>query len=731
MAHRSFVLGYFRKKHEVSEDVVKTILSAMGVDTGSLNGLNLAIQKRLLDFWTRALPEVQVVGCNSTAPAWTNLPESALKGVLRVSFHWESGSEVAYTHAPSALEGLGSFTHKGKRYRRLRIPLPADTPLGYHRMEVHVGDEGGATIIAGETQLIVTPDRAYQPPILDDGGKCGGIGVSLYSLRSSRNWGCGDFTDLPKFCEWVAKDLRCAFVALNPLHLIANRLPFNASPYLPVSVLYKNFIYLDLDRVPEFERSVLAQRAVATPDVKKRIALMRHKELVDYEGIASLKMRLLALSFLEFRHELRANSERAREFLLWCEQQEDLLAPFTTFCALDRHMHKRNPDVWIWQDWPQEFHDPQSEAVKSFAERHKHLRQFYAWVQWLCFQQLAEAGAKAKEAGLAIGLYHDLALATDNCGADVWSQRDLFVTGCRVGAPPDDFSPDGQDWAFPPPHVDRHRQTGYRMFRESIRRNMLAGGALRIDHVMRFFRLFWIPAGFKAAEGTYVRDNAEDLVRILALESVRNEVLLVGEDLGTVEPSTREMLERFGILSYRLFYFERDDSGAMKLPDHYPPEALVATSTHDLPTIAGSWIGRDIEARDYAGLLPDHSLYEGQWHGRRQLKQHILDALFAEGLMPEYYSRQAADIPELTGELHNAIIGYLARTPAKLFQVNQEDLTKYLDQQNLPGSTWQYPNWQRKMAWDIESLREDPMVVGCVMMLRRWLRETGRECSPA
>jgi 4-alpha-glucanotransferase len=256
---------------------------------------------------------------------------------------------------------------------------------------------------------------------------------------------------------------------------------------------------------------------------------------------------------------------------------------------------------------------------------------------------------------------------------------------------------------------------------------MLAGGALRIDHVMRFFRLYWIPEGFSASEGAYVRDYAENLVRILALESVRNQVLVVGEDLGTVEPETREALEKFGILSYRLFYFEREGDGSMKAPENYPTNALVSTTTHDLPTLAGAWIGRDIEARDYSGLLPEHSEYERQWAERRDLKQRILDALFEEKLMPEYYTRWANDIPELTGELHNAVIGYLARTPSKLFQVNQEDLTKFLDQQNLPGSTWQYPNWQRKTGYYLEDLRSDPLVRGCAAMLVRWLKESGRD----
>lgn len=717
----------FGKKHEAADEVVSAILAALGVDSSSAQSLNRAIEARLVEEWSQILPEAEVVSLHGGTPPWINLPQEAEAGPLRVVFEWEGGSRAEYAYSASTLELLGQATLKRRRYSRRRIPLPPEARLGYHTMHVEALD--GETRFTATTELIVTPERAYLPPVLESQGKGAGIGASLYSLRSRRNWGCGDFGDLPAFCDWVANELKCSFVALNPLHLIANRLPYNASPYLPVSTYFKNFIYLDLERIPEFQRSVLVHKRLQEPRVQQKIAQLRHKDLVDYEGVAAFKQGFLALCYLEFRHELRRNTSRAQEFLQWCEGQRDLMDPFTTFCALDRAMHKRDRNVWIWQHWPEPYQDPASPEVAQFAARRKHLRQYYAWVQWLTFQQLEEAGEAAWQAGLSIGLYHDLALATDQCGADVWAQRDLFVMGCRVGAPPDDFSPNGQDWAFPPPHYERHRRTAYRHFRESIRRNMMAGGALRIDHVMRFFRLYWIPEGFSAAEGTYVRDYAENLVRILALESVRNQVLIVGEDLGTVEPATRETLEKFGILSYRLFFFERDGSGAMKPPEQYPADALVATSTHDLPTLAGAWIGRDIEARDYAGLLPEHAEYERQWADRRELKQQILDALFAEDLMPEYYTRRASEIPELTGELHNAAIGYLARTPAKLFQVNQEDLIKQLDHQNLPGSTWQYPNWQRKAGCYLEDLRQDPLVRGCAAMLTRWLKETGRENS--
>jgi 4-alpha-glucanotransferase len=273
-----------------------------------------------------------------------------------------------------------------------------------------------------------------------------------------------------------------------------------------------------------------------------------------------------------------------------------------------------------------------------------------------------------------------------------------------VGAPPDDFSPNGQDWAFPPPNSNKHREDGYRLYRESIRKVVRSGGALRIDHVMRLYRLFWIPEGFSAAEGIYVRDNALDLMRILALESVRNENIIIGEDLGTVTDEIRDTLAQFSILSYRLFYFEKNrHDGSFKRTYEYPRQALVASSTHDLPTIAGFWQFRDIEARKQAGLVHE-SGYWSQREDRRREKQRMLDVLHAENLLPDSYGRHADLIPEIDGDLHNAVVAYLAQVPSMILLLNGEDFTKETEQQNLPGSTGEYPNWQRKMNVSIEDL---------------------------
>jgi 4-alpha-glucanotransferase len=323
-----------------------------------------------------------------------------------------------------------------------------------------------------------------------------------------------------------------------------------------------------------------------------------------------------------------------------------------------------------------------------------------------------------------------LALATDRFGSDLWAHPSYFVTGCRVGSPPDDFNPKGQDWAFPPPHSTRHREAGYQLFVESIRQNCRHGGALRIDHVMRFFRLYWIPDGADAASGAYVRDHWEDLIRIIALESVRHRVVVVGEDLGTVQPEVREALARFGILSYRLLYFEKADGGQFRRPLDYPQQALVSATTHDLPTLAGFWIGEDIEARRRAGVLTNDADYREQLRIRAIEKQKMLDALLNAGLLPDWFPRSALEIPEFSGELHNAVVGFLASTPSNLLLINQEDLTKEIAQQNLPGTTWQYPNWSRKMHFRLDELYSAKQATDFVRMFRDWIEKTDRRNRP-
>jgi 4-alpha-glucanotransferase len=339
-------------------------------------------------------------------------------------------------------------------------------------------------------------------------------------------------------------------------------------------------------------------------------------------------------------------------------------------------------------------------------------------------RQFDQAQAYAKQRGLKIGIYNDMALATDRFGADLWAHRPFYASGCRVGSPPDDFSPKGQDWGFPPPNSMRHLEDGYQLFADSIRKASAHGGALRIDHVMRFFRLYWIPDGMETSTGTYVKDRYEDLIRILALESVRREFVVIGEDLGTVPDYVRETLQKSGMLSYRLFYFEQDRNGRFRRPDEYPRQALVSATTHDLPTLAGFWQNADIEARRKAGVISGDESRRAM-DERTEEKQKILHLLKQLRLVPDWFPADARAVKELTPELHNAIVGFLAATPSQLFVLNQEDLFKDTEQQNLPGTTEEHPNWRHKMKYSLEELGT-PAVRGYSLMFRSWLERTGR-----
>jgi 4-alpha-glucanotransferase len=711
------------RKHVAAPEAIRAVLESMGVSAGSRDELDRAVEQRLWNEWKRIIPPALVISVNDPVIS-LRLAAGAPQAAVRITVRNENGGSESITRSAEALEQTATAYLRGSEFQERRLRLPFELPVGYHELEAGVEGQAETTRSA---RLIVCPDRAWLPASLAGNGRAAGIAVSLYGLRSRRNWGCGDFTDLRAFIDWTAEELGASFVGLNPLHAIPNRQPYNISPYLPLCTFYKNLIYLDIEAIEDFAASRWAQALAACPRIQAEIAALREAEYVEYERVSALKLRFLRMLFRTFlRREFQRQSQRAREFQQYCEREGRFLDDFARFRALEDVLRRRLPGVWLWRDWPPEYHDPHSDATEDFARRHWRSVLFQKYIQWQIDRQLDAAQRFAQERGLAIGLYHDLALATDRFGADLWAHRRFYVEGSRVGAPPDDFSPNGQDWSFPPPNSLAHFEDGYRLFAESIRKNLRHGGALRIDHVMRFFHLFWIPEHLDATRGIYVRDRHEDLIRILALESVRNRVIIVGEDLGTVADQVRETLARFGILSYRLFYFEKWGDGAFKSPRDYPEQALVSASTHDLPTLDGFWRNRDIEARRRAGLIPDEGSYQAQIRARAAEKQKMLDLLFREGLLPDYVPKSADQIPELTGELHNAIVGFLALTPSRMMVLGEEDLMKQPDQQNLPGTTGEYPNWRHKTRFTIEELWTSQLAKDFAAMYRGWLERTGR-----
>lgn len=701
------------KHHVTPNQVTQSILRSLGVDIASADSIDHAILSRLIEA-TALLPATLVL-LTSDPSFPVTVPASYESSTLQASLRLENGETVPLSFSLANLAPEAEWTFQSTSFKRYQLSLPKDLPLGYHSLHL---ETAGLTATA---HLILAPNRAFWPT---GDHRYAGIAISLYGLRSERNWGCGDFTDLIGFTDWMAARTSAAFIGLNPLHAIANRTPYNTSPYLPQCSFYRNFLYLDVERIADLQASPIAQKLLTSPTFQTNLAALRDAEYVNYESVSRTKIRFLKLLFRTFMKELKAHTPRAQSFEAFTAREGEMLHRYATYCALDEYFHKRDRNVWICADWPELYQSPNTDAVKDFAARHWRTVTFFKYVQWQVDAQLAEAQQHTKDRGLKIGLYHDLALATDRYGADLWAFPEFYISGCRVGSPPDDFSPKGQDWSFPPPNAETHRRNGYQLFRLAIANNARHGGALRMDHVMRFFRIYWIPDGNPATEGTYVRDNAEDLLRILALESIRNEFILVGEDLGTVEPHVREALERYGILSYRLLYFEKNE-GNFRHPHEYPVQALVSSTTHDLPTLAGFWTNRDIESRRAAGLIDEHG-YQLQLASRILEKQKMLDAFHQLGLLPSDYPRDAALLPEFTGELHNAAVGFLASTPSVMLLLNQEDLTKETEQQNLPGSTGEYPNWRRKMRYTIEQLATNKDVAGFSEMFQHWLAKTGR-----
>lgn len=710
----------FGRHHVTTTQAKQAILRAMGWAAASAEELEKSLADHARREWQRLAPEAVVAMEADDVDLPLHLPAESLSETVTLTVRREDGAVDTFSFGASGLPQTGSIDMEGRTWVRKRARLPIHLPAGYHEIAVKCGTAEAAT------RYIAAPARAWTHPELARGGRAAGVAIALYGLRSGRNWGCGDFCDLSSVIDWAVDDLRVSFVGLNPLHAIHNRRPFNTSPYLPNCIFYQNFLYLDVEGMEEYGRCGHAQRLRRSQEVEREIEDLRAAEFVEYERVAALKLRFLCLLYVQFLRECKKNAAYGQEFDAFRQREGDLLRRFAIYCALDWHVHKSDPNIWLWTEWPAPLQNPDSEETQAFAREHPRQVMFFEWIQWQIDRQLSGAQQYARGRNLSIGLYHDLALATDRFGSDLWAHRPFFAGGSRVGAPPDDFAPQGQDWGFPPPNAQKHREDGYRLFAESIRKNCRHGGALRIDHVMRLFRLYWIPDGSDATQGAYVSEPTEDFVRVLALESVRNRVTIVGEDLGTVEPAIRETLARFGILSYRLFFFEKNKDGQFRGGNEYPAQALVSSTTHDLPTLAGFWTGADIEARRHAGVI-DEAAWREQWELRSKDKQRMLDRLFEEGLLRPDLPRAAAAHPEWTGELHHAAIGFLARTPSELLTINQEDVTKEPAQQNLPGTTWQYPNWGRKMRFTVEELRGNEEARSFAAMVRDWIVNSGRE----
>ncbi len=677
-----------------SLETKRGLLRAMGCSVDDPAAPALELHRLEAARWRRFLPPVAAAR-GARLGIDINITAREFGSTLTWAVRLEDGSRRDGATSTADCPEIWRGEVEGSWITRRRFDLPVDLPAGYHELEAKVA--GGA---ANRCLLIISPVRCYEPASIAAGRRLWGIAVQLYTLRSRDNWGIGDFNDLRALIRWAAPH-GAGFIGLNPLHALAPADPERSSPYSASSRHFLNVLYIAVPLVPEFQECTAARGRMADPEVDRRLQELRARELVDYRGVADLKFEILALLYRDFcdRH-LAAGSDRARAFRAFTAAGGEPLELHARFDALDRYFRATLGTASGWLSWPEEFRDANGKAAARFAAAHPGEVEFHAYLQWLAHEQLCGAQALARELGMPIGLYGDYAVGASPSGSETWADQTSYRLGAEIGAPPDPLALKGQGWGIPP--QDPHQMLEQRLqgFVALIRNNMRYYGALRLDHVMSLFRLWWVAAGVSPTEGAYVHYPLQQLLTVLSLESARGACLVVGEDLGVVPDEMRRAMPECGLYHYKVLLFEKV-AGRFRRPDEYVRHALGTVTTHDMPTLRSYWEGRDIELRRRLGLYPSAEIEGDVVREREHDRELLLEALRAEGLKP---AEPAAPSGAFTAELAHALHLYLARSATALAAVQIEDLLGEMLPVNVPGTDREYPNWRRKVSADIEDM---------------------------
>jgi 4-alpha-glucanotransferase len=717
------------KRRDTSDATKRALIGAMGLAASSDGEVVASLRTLEERAWRRLLPPVTVAMEGETVAVPVAMPpvsDSAGSGTHPTggsTLAWEVSEESGARHhgtlAVDAMVRLDQTVLDGQPRERRRFDVPVRLPAGYHRLTVAIRPHGAgpaltANMSLANMSLIVAPPAGMALDEVVASGRTWGIGAQLYSLVrdddgetgdwETGDWGMGDFGALGRLAEMAGR-LGAGLVGLNPLHALFPADPNHCSPYSPSSRRFLNILYIDVPAVPEFAGDAGARALTGTASFRQTLEAARGAGLVDYAAVSHLKMPVLERLYAAFRAShldaAAGESPRGRAFRDFQRTMGPELRRHALFEALHEHFFTTDPDLWMWPNWPQDFHHPDSPAVNAFAAEHARRVEFFEYLQWEADRQLAEAAGRGRAAGLGVGFYRDLAVAAHPGGATAWAEPDTLVHGANVGAPPDQFNMKGQNWGLSPLSPVALKERAYQPFIDLLRANMRHAGALRIDHVMALQHLFWIPAD--GSDGAYVEYPFEDLVRIVALESRRNGCVVIGEDLGTVPDGFRPRTDAAGVLSYRVLYFERDPEGGFLPPEVWPQRALATVTTHDLATFKGFWTGRDIEWRQRLDLYPDAAAHDRAVWDRGVERWRLVQALARAGVLPPGYRGDDGAQP-YSRELAVAVHRYLAMTRAGITMLQIEDALGEVEQPNLPGTVDQHPNWRRRLSRHLEAM---------------------------
>jgi 4-alpha-glucanotransferase len=672
------------KMHQASGEVVLEVLRSLGAPLARWLDAADAARCYRERVWREGIEPVIVAWDGRFSHLLVRLAESSAGGHgCLCTLDLEDGSNCEWWIDLAKSRLVESRRVEGVYYtaRQLCVPCPP-LPFGYHRLRIEIGCN------RLESTIIAAPRQAHTPG--SHAVPTWGLFAPVYALSRPDGWGSGDFTDLEQLLDRV-RQRGGGMVATLPLLAAMLEHSFEPSPYAPASRLFWNEFYLDVERVPELERSPAARQLLASAMFQRELQELRATDLVDYRRGMAAKRRVLELLSQEFFAHSSPRRQQFQEFV----GQHDELEDYAAFRAAGQRFQQS------WHGWPAAARDGHLRLGDyDPAERNYHL-----YVQWLCHQAIERLARHPERSGL--GLYLDLPVGVSSDSFDVWRYRDQYVPELSVGSPPDPTFPAGQDWGFPPLHPLALRQHGYSHLRAYLRHHMQMAGVLRIDHVMGLMRLYCIPRGGQPSEGAYVRYRGEEMFAVLCLESHRNQTLLVGEDLGTVPPEIPQTMQRHGVR--RMYVMQYEAQPDAELPDVLPG-AVAALNTHDMPPMAAFWQQSDIDERLAAGILT-----AGQAEAARRQRCQVIEQL-SNQLLP-------GELLESPAPLRDACLKFLAESGADLVVVNIEDLWNATASQNLPGTAGDWPNWRRKLPADWQARLETPEVLALLRQIQRARRQ--------
>ena len=660
-------------------EVLRTVLDALGAPIGQAGDAARLLRSRRRARVERIVEPVTVLDNGSLGKIPVSLRQADTD--LECAIESEEGERLEWRVRREDLVSLASERVDGRDVYRGAVPLPAILQYGYHSFTVRVRGR------VGTSALIVAPVAGARGRFSED-WRAFGIFVPLFSLHSARSWGSGDLSDLDELARFSAKE-QASVVATLPLLAGFGPEPFEASPYLPVSRRFWHERWIDVERVPEFAWSPAARAISSGPQATERRDAWVQGAIVDGAAVIAAKRAALSAMATAVGRSGTGRETALRNFMF---ERPDLVEYARFRAAVDRFGIN-------WRNWP----GPLSGGLLQWSDVDPINERYHVYAQWVAHEQMAELSQRLSQRGQVLAL--DLPVGTHPCGYDVWRRRDHYATSMSVGAPPDGFFAQGQSWGFPPPRPDVVRTDGHKEFRAALAHHLRVAGLLRIDHIMGLQRLFWIPSGAEPRDGVYVRMPFDELLAVVAIEAQRHHADIIGEDLGTVDDDVRQRMQATGIRrSYVAQFAVRGEDAPVLEP---PPAGSVASfSTHDLPTFAGWWSGRDIDERLECGQL-DTSSAEQARSGRAYLRERLV-TLGQDEHDPD--ERDKSDDTRTARSVLRAIHAELARSDAGLVLAQLDDLLGQPDSVNLPGTSTERPNWNRLTNATLEQIVEDPAV---------------------